>query len=575
MAKKKEKRLVKDTVNIRGNAPRIGDPAGWSRRALVEAYAEAARDGLFEQTKQYADILRAKGEAVPKIRSPDGQLYLGWYSGKFWRPSQYTTGSSFECDLLDGKLVRVFDPAKKDSPDGDVLSDFQVLGYSVDWKDLEKKFGPSYTIEQDGQKFSVIEVPVNEAVISTATMSTGKQKRPLMCVYDAVKTYCRDLLGVTLSTEDEEFFIKHPLVSEDGVPFPSTLRVVQELIDPYGLRISRVVIQKNYNVKGDIMQWRSMLGINPLALADRSTSNADFSVQMNNKVDTSGFRFEYDNTPLFPAVACGIVGGANTGWTGGHAAFIPPRRRVTGALMTFQIARAEHVHWKKQPVFAEIQPSVHTPVSIEVFDLQAWWGDWKKDKDTSSTWNPSFKNAKAGGNGKVSTDPAMLSQMLSQAIQSPPIEDFKEGTCYSCNRADRQRSHILGVPGVCDLCWLSLAAQITCPKCDKKSAKHQIEPVPSISNPFFEYSGYDLKKKCIWVRCTQCQKEYYTTSQTHGAWHGHVFDALSNYKGDKELYALYVRTQPASFSPPAPSNAAPSEVGNGEAEAEINDPPIH
>ncbi len=167
------------------------------------------------------------------------------------------------------------------------------------------------------------------------------------CLLVATDGYMSRVLGIGLDRFDREFFNRHGLVRPEGVPEQSTFRVVQELVEPYGLRISRVRVCKDSHVRGDMLQWQNILRVNPLGLSDQRLSNAEFAEvtgQPLGTVDTD-FRFEYSDEPMRPAIMCSADGQE-------HAEYRGPRGPSKSDAMQIRVDRG--VVWHKEPVFPEV-----------------------------------------------------------------------------------------------------------------------------------------------------------------------------------------------------------------------------
>lgn len=171
---------------------------------------------------------------------------------------------------------------------------------------------------------------------------------PLACAYHATKGVLKNLFGVEFSQEDEAWFLGHGLLQPGGLPMPDTLRVIQGLIAPYNFRVSRVRILPGLAVRGNMLEWRPILGMNPMALADRGTTNAEYAeavgqplVQVNNL-----YRMEYNAEPFTAGVVCE----ASEKSEHGHASYAAPRRKTTGdELISYQIARVSADPWVMEP----------------------------------------------------------------------------------------------------------------------------------------------------------------------------------------------------------------------------------
>lgn len=403
----------------------------------------------------------------PKPAGPD----VNHFSND-WTGGQYSGGRQIKFD----RRVRVV------KEDGTEVGVYPVYGYVADWPRIKDFYGAEkYVVEGEvGALIETMTVPEKDSFISDVTLS---KKKPMGCLFDSVKSYCSSILGVNLDGDDRTFFDDHPLTQDDGVPMPDTLRVAQELIGPYGLIISRVQAKPNYGVKGDLMQWRKVLGCNPLGYADRITSNNEFIEKMGlqGKEDPSKYRFEYSDVALYPSIACGIMSGADitTGSTGGHATYISPRRRVNSAMLSFQIERAAgNPLWKTPPVFAPFPESKLKVVTC--FDLEDWY---------QKLW---LKRDSTGRSDSDSSDKGVTGTVYALTSGKPK--------CWMCSRKDKDRKHSLEIAGLCDNCINLMLAEHCCgtDTCETTQAY-----------PHLKFEAYHLKTQKIWIGCPVCHKKYF------------------------------------------------------------------
>lgn len=177
--------------------------------------------------------------------------------------------------------------------------------------------------------------------------------RPQSCVYTATDAFCKKFLGRELDYHDKDFFELHPLTVKDGVGAAETPRVVQDLIEPYRLRVSRIYWTEGVAPPGDLVHWMDSLGVNPLAMMDYRTTNAEFAKQVGmppSEADRQ-FRFEFRSDNLRPCISCGTVAGfaVQKGMAHTvkfeHAQYRSPRDPYGKALMQLQIAPASEVPW--------------------------------------------------------------------------------------------------------------------------------------------------------------------------------------------------------------------------------------
>ena len=155
------------------------------------------------------------------------------------------------------------------------------------------------------------------------------------CVHDAVKKYLEGMGLGTLTLGDKDWFSYHPNVNTDGVTRAHVLGVVQGLVYPWGLGISRVQFPKGSALVDEQFDFMVALGVNPMGLVDHTTSNTEYEELAGIK---GNFRFEFTTTPTCPCVIMEAVSTANkvTSYQGGvattytvnstgHSTFLGPR----------------------------------------------------------------------------------------------------------------------------------------------------------------------------------------------------------------------------------------------------------
>lgn len=164
------------------------------------------------------------------------------------------------------------------------------------------------------------------------------------CVYTATNDYMQARWGRKLDDSDRRWLAAHPLSTDGGVPQEYTATCVDQLVAPYGMRVSRVRLRKGSLVLGDsIMGWIQALGCNPFAMADRSTSNAEAAERMGLTLEQANqlWRVEFHDDPL----PCSIIGergwssgnGVATGSMGGHARYMAPRGYANDWFVSIQL----------------------------------------------------------------------------------------------------------------------------------------------------------------------------------------------------------------------------------------------
>lgn len=372
---------------------------------------------------------------------------------------------------------------------------FAVFGPDVDYN-LFVKQHEMVEEEWDGEKVFVVDV--GREYLDCVRELDRDKPTPLMCLFNSTKDYCANILGVGLSTEDRTFFEKHPLPEKDGVPMPHTLRMVQELIEPYGLRVSRVHITPGVSITGDLLQWRSVLGVNPKAYTDRQTSNEEY--KHDNPDDPDEYRLNFTSHMLRPSITCGafISGGEdgkNFGSGGGHASYNPPRMNPGSPVMSFQIDRKENVPWIKDPVFPELEAEVEKREIV--FSLDAWW-EWRKKSNVSKSSGGIVGTITRFVSGKGTDKDEPKGNTLHRAHH----EAYDTIFCQMCKNYEGGKVVFSTIkplpnagPGICDACWLDALSNVVCNHEKKECAEGYM------GWTYLQHSVSELK-----LMCNSCSK---------------------------------------------------------------------
>lgn len=340
--------------------------------------------------------------------------------------------------------------------------------------------------------------PIYLLPVKWARFRTGVKHSVQTCLYTSTEMLLQHTLGIKLDFTDSSWFKDHPLVGSGGVEESDTLRVVQELIDPYGLFVSRVVVTPGSLPSGDLQQWMKVLGVNPLALGSLAVSNAEFAEKSGmslSEVDNL-FRFEFANRLLRPSVACGEItkqdtefkGGsyASDGLFSGHAGYAAPRSTRGGSLQ-FQVSRQKH--WLAEPVFPEV-------TAKEEKELDLWSCLLSDDpKDTIGARN---------------------SQRMQKARKNQtyhyPTQDRQLGgnvVCLGCRELrENSKDHFIDPPRrLCVICWVSLWEGYVCPHrtCGALLDTHI---------PMYIGVSQQGQVQKILARCAKCMREIEVSSST-------------------------------------------------------------
>lgn len=283
-----------------------------------------------------------------------------------------------------------------------------------------------------------------------------RKTTPMACLYNAIDAYMVGLLGRKLDRADHDFFDAHPLTAREGVSQPNTLRVVHEITEPYGVCIARVRAWPGTMLGGDLKQWVNVLGMNPLAMLDRQTSNKGFCAKTGLPLDEADrkFRFEFSEEPLRPAISCGSYtqgkDGAKTAM--GHASYESPRSPSLSHILQFQLTHREKINWEQEPVFGATE-ELDTDKSLSLYECltpegKAMWSKIETLKPRGSL----PKAYSAGGETSMVHKPR-------GNFASPVKRQIR--TCYLCysETGDRVGANL------CVRCWTLFTKDIACGEC--------------------------------------------------------------------------------------------------------------
>src|SRR3990167_1505146 len=118
-------------------------------------------------------------------------------------------------------------------------------------------------VEEYGARKNVVRVP--KAAVEMHTTSPAFSP----CVFNAAQDYLSAVFGRKLDDSDRDWLSRHPKAQPQGVPRAYILTAIQQLLEPYGMGISRVRVPKGqWAAGGDDAVWMKALGVNPIAICD-------------------------------------------------------------------------------------------------------------------------------------------------------------------------------------------------------------------------------------------------------------------------------------------------------------------
>ena len=174
------------------------------------------------------------------------------------------------------------------------------------------------------------------------------------CVYTATTDYLQARWGRKLDDSDRTWLGAHPYAADGGVPREYMPTCVQQMLEPYGMGVSRINIRRGVlMVPASLFDWMLSLGCNPFAMTDHQTTNAEAAEKLGIPLAEANkmWRVEFSAEPL----PCSITGEQNfsvpTGQTvkvgdkGGHARYLPPRGRFNDWFISCQLDSLERIEY--------------------------------------------------------------------------------------------------------------------------------------------------------------------------------------------------------------------------------------
>lgn len=214
---------------------------------------------------------------------------------------------------------------------------FKVVGddtlWYVEWKQEEIDKGKErldWEAYQHGEKDP-------ETVLFTISKEQAaysfKSKNCMMCAFDATSKFLEYNLGIKMATADATWYKNHPNTEAEGLPFAHTITVLNDLVSVYDIGVSEVFMPKNTSAFEETVGWQKTLGINPLASANRNTSNAEFLHNLGDAaqhVNAKDWGFQYTDSPPEKSFVGmnSLASAASFAGGHGHSSYYSPRESI-------------------------------------------------------------------------------------------------------------------------------------------------------------------------------------------------------------------------------------------------------
>lgn len=242
------------------------------------------------------------------------------------------------------------------------------------------------------------------------------------CVFDGIDDARKSLGMGSFDIADKNYFKNHPSVDSGGVQRSGVLGVAHALLKPWGLGIKDVYLPRGAPINPEHAEFRSALGVNPKALANSSTTDAEFVEELIEggvpKETAIGFvkdiHWHYVDEPPRPCVIMYTHGNSGTaavaaGATGGHAMFIGPRAKSKdGWLIAITIGRIGiDVTYDIEPLEKYVKVEERKAKTTTTKSINAWQCEFEGKtpyQHRNSKWNRNKSKStgatSAGGTAK-------------------------------------------------------------------------------------------------------------------------------------------------------------------------------
>lgn len=207
-------------------------------------------------------------------------------------------------------------------------------------------------------------IPAIEIDVADIPYRLTKSRGVAFCAFNATSDYLVHQLGMKLDNHDRDWYRLNGMCDVHGLPQKFTFTVLHQLVEPYNVGISRIVVPRNARRFAEFHPFIVSLGANPFFLADGSTTNEEALEKMfpGNKekqdemrpVLFKMWRFECSDTPPTGTVSMRQFNTQYAGHNGGSNYF-GPRAKLSGDgwHMSIQFGRLDQITYQKPLVLPE------------------------------------------------------------------------------------------------------------------------------------------------------------------------------------------------------------------------------
>lgn len=195
---------------------------------------------------------------------------------------------------------------------------------------------------------------------------TSHTKSVATCAFEASSKYMKHMLGMELDGDDRYWYIQHQDCVNAGLPLAYTFNVIQSLIKPYNLGISKIFYKKGSFITQEGYEWLKYLPPNPMALHNKSTSNKEFAfaMGMEEKEVDEEYRTVFVDTIHEPVILFSACESTTFAQGGGHASYAGPRGRKDSWKLAIQLDFLDMIPYREVPPEYPYTPTDNKILSI-------------------------------------------------------------------------------------------------------------------------------------------------------------------------------------------------------------------
>lgn len=193
-----------------------------------------------------------------------------------------------------------------------------------------------------------------------------QNKHVATCAFEASSRYMKHMLGMELDGDDRSWYINHQDCVNEGLPLGHTFSVIQSLVKPYHLGISKIFYNKNSFITKEGYEWLKYLPPNPMALHNKTTSNEEFSQTVGLPINdiNEEYRTVFVDSIQEPVILFSGCESTTFAPGGGHASYAGPRANKMNWKLGIKLDFLDMIPYREVPPEYPYHPTTCKVLSI-------------------------------------------------------------------------------------------------------------------------------------------------------------------------------------------------------------------